>query len=312
MKIRLNNGITYQTRANIFPPVKKTPKKIKFLEGTQKSNSVYQQIHDHFIKYDLLQLNEFGEDIENYGNLIIKGINYPPKRINMDFILKKMKEEDKAQNNLNLRHNQSIENIKVHSLSTSNRKSKIMKKRQLFNPGPEDKLPYLELKRNQNKSNQNLNINKFKKISKNIKNNEKLERSNSNNIYITKINNNKSYDDNQSTQSYKKQSDISSEKTKILPILNNKIKVTDRIYKLIFQNKKIEAKTNKNKDNLLLKKIIFLKRYDSTTQLKKKLNELSNDVKRVNGHIYKSIDRNDDDKPQFNLRFNYLLSQFKD
>ena len=216
MKIRLNNGITYQTRANIFSPVKKTPKKINFLEGTQKSNSIYQQIHDHFIKYDLLQLNEFGEDIENYGNLNIKGINYPPKRINMDFILKKMKEEDKAQNNLNLRHNQSTENIKNHSLSTSNRKNKIIKKRHFYSPGPDDNLPYLEPKRNQNKNTQILNINKFKKISKNIKKNEKLERRNSNNIYTTKINNNKSYDDNQSTQSYKKQNDISSEKTKII------------------------------------------------------------------------------------------------
>ncbi len=312
MKIRLKSGITYQNRSKILPHIKKSPKKLRLLEGPDSINSIYQQIHEHFLKYDLLQLNEFGEDKENYGSLIIKGISYPPKKININLIKKKIKEEEKEQNNIYFNNNRSTENSKFDSFISSKRK-----KRKFLSPNTRSMLPLLYKKRNQNNSLEELNTDKSNNIInvKYYKQKEVFERNYNNDLFISDNNKYKSYDDKQYKKynlSPIKQTGIRLDKTKILPVLHNKIKINDRIYKLFLQTKKIEGQSYKSKKNNLLKRINFLKRYDSTNELNTKLNELSNKIKKMNGCIYKSIDRNDEDKPQFNLRFNYLLSQFKE
>ena len=49
MKIRLNSGVTYQSRANIFPPVRKNLKRGKIIV---EKNYMYDKIHEHFSKFD--------------------------------------------------------------------------------------------------------------------------------------------------------------------------------------------------------------------------------------------------------------------
>ena len=99
-------------------------------------------------------------------------------------------------------------------------------------------------------------------------------------------------------------------KEKLLPLIHNNISVTNRNVKLFLQTNKLEVKTNKNIKNHILKRNSFLKRYDNTADLNNKLNELKNDITKVNGLISKVVNKNDEDIPQFNMRFNHLFSKF--
>ena len=79
--MKIKNGISNLNRPHIFPSVKNRPKKTTLIF---RQNSMYNKINEHFSQYDLLKLNIFGEDIENYRNLTLKGISYPPKKIKIN------------------------------------------------------------------------------------------------------------------------------------------------------------------------------------------------------------------------------------
>ena len=297
MKIRLNSGVTYQSRANIFPPIKKEPKKInKILE----KSSMYDKIHQHFSKFDLLKLNFFGDDYENYGNVTLKGISYPPKKIKMDYITKRVHEEEETKNNKKIfnfeEEDDIINDTKFDFLSLPN-KRKINKNLNYI------KLPLL--KATKNNSMENLQINKLDFINnKNIRNKNKNSDINYviNNIYHSRNINNKSL------KNHKSKSYINKEKN--LPILHNNISVTNKNIKLFLQTNKLEVKTDKNIKNHILNRNSFLRRYDNTTGLNNKLIDLNNDIKKVNRLISKEIIKNDEDIPQFKMRFNHLFSKF--
>ena len=299
MKIRINSGVTYQSRANIFPPVRKNLKKGKIIG---EKNAMYDKIHEHFSKFDLIKLDAFGDDIDNYGNLTIKGISYPPKKIKMDFIKKRIINEEKNNNDQNIFSFEEEDNI-----LSSNRKVN-----QKINYPPLN-LPSLGLKKNKSQSMENLNIHKFKIINKKININNKININiNNNNKSFERYNdNNKNYDENKLLKNHKSKSCIKIENENKLPLLHNNINVTNKNVKLFLQTNKLEVKTDNNRKNHILKRNYFLRRYDNTTDLNNKLNKLRNDIKKVNGLISKVVDKNDEDIPQFNLRFHHLLSQFK-
>ena len=95
----LNNNISVTNRnIKLFLQTNKlevkTDKNIKKEKKLYQKDSIYGKIHDHFNNFDLLKLNYFGDDYENYGNITLKGISYPPKKIKIDFITKRANEEE--------------------------------------------------------------------------------------------------------------------------------------------------------------------------------------------------------------------------
>ena len=304
MKIRLNSGVTYQSRANIFPPVKKDPKKINNILA---KNSVYDKIHQHFSKFDLLKLNFFGDDFENYGNVTLKGISYPPKKIKMDYITKRAHEDEEIKNNKNIFHFEEEDDIindtKFDFLSQPNKRN-INKKINYI------KLPLL--KTTKNNSMENLQINKLDFINnKNAKINFNIKNKNKNND-INNVLNNISHSrniNNKALKNRKSKSYINKENS--LPILHNNISVINKNIKLFLQTNKLEVKTDKNIKNHILNRNSFLRRYDNATDINNKLNDLNHDIKKVNGLISKIIVKNDEDIPQFKMRFNHLFSKFQ-
>lgn len=308
MKVRLNSGVTYQSRINIFPPVRKNIKKEKKL---YQKDSIYGKIHDHFNNFDLLKLNYFGDDYENYGNITLKGISYPPKKIKIDFITKRADEEE-FKNNKKIFNFEDDEIIDDSFLKFQNSSQiKYNKNNNLILSVKED-LPLL--KSNKNKSMESIQINDLNKIhnsriliSPTIINMKKRDHirliKNKNNIYNDEI---KKLSLNKNSKSHKKLNN----KKLLLPILNNNISVTNRNIKLFLQTNKLEVKTDKNIKNHILKRNRFLKRYDNTAELNKKLNELKNDITKVNELISKAVYKNNEDIPQFNMRFNHLISKY--
>ena len=273
MKIRLNSGVTYQSRANIFPPVKKDPKKINNILA---KNSVYDKIHQHFSKFDLLKLNFFGDDFENYGNVTLKGISYPPKKIKMDYITKRAHEDEEIKNNKNIFHFEEEDDIindtKFDFLSQPNKRN-INKKINYI------KLPLL--KTTKNNSMENLQINKLDFINnKNAKINFNIKNKNKNND-INNVLNNISHSrniNNKALKNRKSKSYINKENS--LPILHNNISVINKNIKLFLQTNKLEVKTDKNIKNHILNRNSFLRRYDNATDINNKLNDLNHDIKK--------------------------------
>jgi hypothetical protein len=305
MKIRLNSGVTYQSRANIFPPVRKNQKKDKIF---QQKDSMYDKIHEHFNKFDLLKLNFFGDDFENYGNITLKGISYPPKKIKIDYITKRANEEEIKNNNkiFNFEDDDIFEDTKLELFNTPKRKYNN------FNFIYFRKINLPSLKPSKNKSMENINTNKLNKL-QNKRLEKKPNKINSNQKQNNiRLNKNNSYNEgikkllkNKKAKSYNKLN-----KERLLPLIHNNISVTSRNVKLFLQTNKLEVKTNKNIKNYILKRNSFLKRYDNTADLNNKLNELKNDITKVNGLISKVVNKNDEDIPQFNMRFNHLFSKF--
>ena len=137
-----------------------------------------------------------------------------------------------------------------------------------------------------NNSNSETNINS-------LNSNEETERIKENNSKIIK---NKSH--------------INIKKDLKLPILHNKINITNKNVKQFLLANKFSVKTDDNKISQLLKRNKFIKRYDDSTGLNNKLNELNNNIIKINEGITRVINKNNEDILQFNLRFNNLFKLF--
>jgi len=81
-----------------------------------------QKIKEHFSKFNVIKLDLFGDDKENYGNMQIRGIIYPPKKINLVYVKEKVKRGNK------LVYNKSIfdfekDNVKQEKNRANNKKN---------------------------------------------------------------------------------------------------------------------------------------------------------------------------------------------
>ena len=310
--MKVKNGISSLQRPHILSAIKK-PKKTKIIF---KQNSMYDKIHEHFSQYDLLKLKIFGEDIEKYGNLTLKGISYPPKKIKLNYITNSVHLEEDNKNNkkiFNFEDNDNdADDSKFEFLNLSNRKININK-----DYLSKIHLPLLKVNKNKNKSMENISDNKFNKfnfinnkrnkINKNIILNQSSDNNFKQNTYnISIIQNNIRKNEHKNILK-----NIKIKKETLLPLYNNNINVTSRNIKRFLQTNKSDIKTTNNRKNHILNRNCFLKRYDNTAELNNRLNELKNDITKVNMHISKVIDKNDEDITQFKLRFKYIFSKFK-
>ena len=361
MSLRLNSGVTYRSRANIFSPVKKNHKMDKFIFDNKEY--LYDKIYEHFSKIDSIKLDEFGDDEETYGNIKIKGVIYGPRKIKLDYLENRARqeEEEKVTGKINLNNvfNFDDDDNKFEFINSSFRKS--IKKTNIISP--KSSKIHLPLLRYKNKSTGNLHSKKFnnvniskiyknKKINININNNIKtnlntnitnncnnknINSYNDKSIKINPINfavkdinkdiiynnsnsetNINSLNSNEETERIKEnnskiiknKSHINLKKDLKLPILHNKINITNKNVKQFLLANKFSVKTDDNKISQLLKRNKFIKRYDDSTGLNNRLNELNNNLIKINENITRVIDKNNEDILQFNLRFNNLFKLF--
>lgn len=360
MSLRLNSGVTYRSRANIFSPVKKNHKMNKFIFDNKEY--LYDKIHEHFSKLDSIKLDELGDDEETYGSIIIKGVNYGPRKIKLDYLENRARkeEEEKVKGKINLSNvfnfdddDNKFEFVNSPSFRKSTKKTNII--------SPKSSKIHLPLLKNKSTGNihskkfNNVNFSKIyknkkifinnntkinTKINTNINNNYNNKNINSYNDKNTKINpinfsvkevnkdliynnsnsetNINSLNSNEETERVKEnnskiiknKSHINLKKDLQLPILHNKINITNKNVKQFLLANIFSVKTDDNKISQLLKRNKFIKRYDDTTGLNIKLNELNNNIIKINENITRVIDKNNEDILQFNLRFNHLFRLF--
>ena len=274
--------------------------------------SMDEKVNEYFSKFYFVKIDELGEDHENYGNMVLNGSIHAPLEINIDYIMKraKKKEFQKIRNK-----SPKIEKIVIDdNYSEFNLKNKNKKLIKIFKYS-EFNLPSIKSK-NKNKSMENLPCYDFKDennnfiLNKNDKSNifsEDMKRSDTF-ITIKKING-KSKIFNKKIRENKIKRFINYKELYSLPKINNKIFISNRNLKTFIQTNMSEIKTEENKRNHILRRNAFLRRYDKTESINKRLTSLNDRLIKINKNITKAIRKSDEEIPQFVLRFNNLKNK---
>ena len=274
--------------------------------------SMGKKVNDYFSKFYFVKLDELGDDHESYGNMVLNGSSHAPLQINIDYIMKraKKKEFDKIREK-----SPKIEKIIIDDnyseFDLKNKNKKLIKTIQYS----EFNLPLIESK-NKNKRMENLpyfdledqSINHI--INKSDKSNNFFDEMKRSDTFITNKNiNTKSKILNKKIRQNKIKRFRNKEELNSLPKLNNKIFITNRNLKSFIQTNMSEIKKESNKRNHILKRNAFLRRYDKTESINKRLTSLNSGLLKINKNVTKIIRKSNEEIPQFDLRFNNLMNK---
>ena len=77
---------------------------INELNKNQKVNAenINLILDKHFMKLELIKFNLFGEDFENYGNIVLNGQTYYPYKLNLDYLANQSNDIAERDSNVNL------------------------------------------------------------------------------------------------------------------------------------------------------------------------------------------------------------------
>ena len=287
----------------------------KAITKFKDSESMYNLFDSYFLQLDLLKYKLFGEDFENFGDIIIKGQHHSPRKINLDFLVNHLTETKLFQEIY-------MNYIKQH------------KRKKWRTPSKNDIKIFLNLLISKTKS--PINFYKMKNMPL-IINNRFVKKPDKKTNKFNKIN----FSRNTSLKfSPKEKSFLSFEKTSNLSEIPPKISLSPPMtprYKIIKSNDNESqiSKFNKDENNSIPKKIslsptrnkfkainIFDKlKYIKDRQekkrkdcekfiIKKKLNFLEKKAKSNSVNFKTTLSERNSQKAQFNRRFKFLISKY--
>lgn len=287
----------------------------KAIRKFKDSESMYDLFDSYFLQLDLLKYKLFGEDFENFGDIIIKGQHHSPRKINLDFLVNHLTETKLFQEIY-------TNYIKQH------------KRKKWRTPSKNDIKIFLNLLITKTKS--PINFYKMKNMPL-IINNRFVKKPDKNANKFNKTN----FSRNTSLKfSPKEKSFLSFEKTSNLSEIPPKISLSPPMtprYKIIKSNNNENqiSKFNKDENNSIPKKIslsptrnkfkainIFDKlKYIKDKQekkrkdcekfiIKKKLNFLEKKAKSNSVNFKTTLSERNSQKAQFNRRFKFLISKY--
>ena len=287
----------------------------KAIRKFKDSESMYDLFDSYFLQLDLLKYKLFGEDFENFGDIIIKGQHHSPRKINLDFLVNHLTETKLFQEIY-------TNYIKQH------------KRKKWRTPSKNDIKIFLNLLITKTKS--PINFYKMKNMPL-IINNRFVKKPDKNANKFNKSN----FSRNTSLKfSPKEKSFLSFEKTSNLSEIPPKISFSPPMtprYKIIKSNNNESqiSKFNKDENNSIPKKIslsptrnkfkainIFDKlKYIKDKQekkrkdcekfiIKKKLNFLEKKAKSNSVNFKTTLSERNSQKAQFNRRFKFLISKY--
>ena len=290
MKSYKNNFLVKNVNSNSFlkkNEIMKKSIKIKMI----KKDSMYDKINNHFKSYDFAKLQLLGEDNSNYGDFIFEGYVYKPKNIKVEYLGNKDINSDLLiKNKLFKKSNYSIYKTKNKNISFINpisyNKEKNYKSvlKDKYFTSLDIELPMIpkihksnyEENKDKDKNNSNCDINKNEVeniIKDNIRNNDFLKIS-------------KSY---------------------------SKIKGINKNDNFRINNKNMDLKNVNMKSYLNIPTKLILKNiniYNLKAKLKNRIELLENKVNNSSKFILNGSKINEEEKPQFKLRFNNLRHNF--
>ena len=287
----------------------------KAIQKFKDSESMYELFDSYFLQLDLLKYNLFGEDFENFGDIVIKGVHHSPKKINLDFLVNHLT-DTKLFQEIYLNY------IKQH------------KKAKWRTPSKNDIKIFLNLLITKTKS--PINFFKMKNMPL-IINNRFAKKPDKNTNKFNKIN----FSRNTSLKfSQKEKSALSFDKTSNLSEMPPKISFSPPItprYKIIKSNDNESqiSKFTKDENNSIPKKIslsptrnkfktiyIFdklkyikdkkekMRKDGEKLIIKKKLNLLEKNAKSNSVNFKTRISERNSQKAQFTRRFKFLISKY--
>ena len=91
--------VVSRTKNYFFEQKMRAMKKILDKKSKLTAENINLILEHHFLTLELLKFNLFGEDFENYGNIVINGETYYPHKLSLDYLAKQETDEIK---NLNI------------------------------------------------------------------------------------------------------------------------------------------------------------------------------------------------------------------
>ena len=225
----------------------------------------------HFLTLELIKFNLFGEDFENYGNIVLNGQTYYPYKLNLEYLAKQQSDEIKLDYNIDV------------DILNSLKKA--------------DDINELNLKNLSNRK--SITATKYSKLFKN-KSMEDIKRNNNNNNDNKKGINNKI-----------KLPNISSYNSTHKHNHHAKLNFADNYMKSILLKNMRQPIDSLNSKEFILRKTSYLKRHGKANKLNKKLDVLENKFKNIDNEIKNDILINKGKIPQFQFRYKYVESKFK-
>ena len=292
MKSLKNNFIVKNTKTNIISNKNENMKNSIKLK-IPKYESMYDKVNNHFKSIDFNKLILLGEDNNNYGNFIFQGYVYKPKKIKVEYLGSIDINNDLPIKSKLIKDNFSIYKSKKKNISFINpiNYSKEKINNYAYDISNKNNFTTLDInlpviqKIKHSQFEENKNHNRSGVFDCNKKDSEK------------KIHNIKrSINYLNGSKSYSKIKDISKE-DKFGN--NNKIK---------YSKKNDNFKFHTNISTKLLKKINI---HNLKAQLKNRIDLLENKVNNSSKFILNGSKINEEEKPQFKLRFNNLSYHFK-
>ena len=280
-------------KLNISLNPKKDFDKIK---NRKKNNSMYNKISKFFKLYDFSKLQLLGDDNKNYGNFIYQGNTYEPEYIKVEYLGDKNIKSNLLQKHKLIKINTNKNTRKIsfinpitESINNTNRFDGVIKENSFFDVNlPLIPKSYNDISLQEEKK--NFNIEKNNSIS-NDKRNIKYRKIKSFIDHTNNIKDRNNIENNEYIINMKKRFNSNNNN-------NNK--------NLVENNKILNA--NIIKKNKLIKNINI---FEMKNELNKRLELLENKVNKSSRYINNGIEINQQEKPQFKMRFNNLRYEFK-
>lgn len=238
-----------------------------------KQLSIYDRIHNYFNKVSFRQLNLLGEDINNYGSVIIGGVAYTPKPIKIDYFGDRRKERELNAQKYNLKKD-IRKKVIIKTENNQNKSENLGKPKNLKEMNPVKIFQKQNSQANNTISLPPIFIQKRPKKLKNISYNKENEEKSMNYLNIET----------------KKENDVSRS-------VSNDTS-SGKVSRMVSAN---NSRIKSPKKREISPKVI---------EIKNKLFILEKKCKIENNLIERTNKKDDEEKPQFKHRFKYLNSMF--
>ena len=84
-----------KAKPNFFDQQMSQINKIRRKKNQLTAENINLILDRHFLTLELIKFNLFGEDFENYGNIVINGETYYPYKLNLDYLAKQQSDDVK-------------------------------------------------------------------------------------------------------------------------------------------------------------------------------------------------------------------------
>lgn len=135
MQLKKKKNFFVEQKASLFDEAMNEFSKNKNKKNPINAENINQILDRHFMKLELIKFNLFGEDFENYGNLVINGQTYYPYKLNLDYLANQSKDIAQQDLNVNMEILNSLkkaENLKNNNTDKIRNKTKNEKTKKIL------------------------------------------------------------------------------------------------------------------------------------------------------------------------------------